>query len=152
MDIQPAIICPPDLSQRPLVARVEQFVKLPVEKIYKAWTTQLDLWFASPGSYLYTAEANKPFYFETSFEAVRHPHYGRVLRLEEPSLVEITWVTAGTHGAETVLTISLSPQQEGTLIQLVHAGFSSTSSRDDHQASWPYILVQLEDRMSKPVD
>ena len=154
METKTAIVCPPDLSSRPLGVKIEKLIGLPIGKLYKAWTSQLDLWFASPGSLLAKIEPNTPFYFETSHQGIRHPHYGRYLQIEEPELVQFTWVTGegGTEGAETVLTIALSRHDEGTFLQLTHAGFPNEASRDRHQEAWPAVLEQLEERMSRPAD
>ena len=152
MESQHTIICPPDLTCRPLGLTSDKLIGLPIEKLFKAWTSQFDLWFASPGSFLSKAEVNAPFYFETYYQGIRYPHYGRFLKIEQPHLVELTWVNGETEGAETVLTIELTPHEDGTFLHLTHAGFPNEASRNKHQDAWPQVLNQLEERMSLPID
>lgn len=139
----------PDLTNRPFQLTVEKKMRATSEDLYQAWTDQLDHWFAAPGTVLTKAEVNAPFFFEVHFEDQRHPHYGRFLRLEQ-DLVEFTWVTGpnGTKGAETVVTIQLTPSDSGTLLLLTHSGFVDEASRDQHQEAWPYVLEQLDQKMA----
>lgn len=136
-------ICPPDLSSRPYGLVIERTFAAAPSVLFHAWTGGFDRWFAEPGAIVMAPEVNAPYFFETFHNGRRHPHYGRFLRVERDRLLELTWLNeAGTRGHETVLTIELRPDGDGTAQRLTHRGFPDDETRADHEEAWGDLLEQ----------
>jgi uncharacterized protein YndB with AHSA1/START domain len=129
-----------------LSCTLEHHFEAPPEEIYAAWTEKFDLWFADPEAINMKPEVGRPWFFLNKKEWGNHPHYGRFLRLEPYRLLETTWLTGppGTGGTETVIRVELTPQPNGTHVQLTHSGFHDEKSRDGHADNWPAALQHLD--------
>lgn len=135
---------------------VKHSFPLPPSVLYRAWTTGFDTWFAESDTLRVRAEEGAPFFFEAverptdGRPIVRHPHYGRFLTLAPNALVALTWVTGalGTGGAETIVTVRLTPTETGTDLELTHEGFATGEACDRHAAAWPMVLRHQEAQLA----
>jgi uncharacterized protein YndB with AHSA1/START domain len=138
----------PDLSAGPLHCSVERYMTTPANRLFRAWTSEFDRWFTAPGSVLMKGEVNAVFFFETQFKGERLPQYGRFLNLERNRIGELTWVTASTKGAETIVRIILEPSAGGTRLGLAHSCVPGEESRKRHEDARPHVLAKLDERMA----
>ena len=89
------------------------------------------------------------FYFAVNHEGRVWPHYGRFVKLERPKLVEYTWMSEATKGAESTVTFTLEKQGGDTKVTLRHAGVPDDALGREHKDGWEWILGALANALSK---
>ena len=124
---------------------VNRTILASAEKIYDVWIDP-----KSPGGPWHGAErvifnpvVDGLYYLAIKHEGRVWPHYGRFTKMERPSVVEFTWMSEGTEGRETVVTIELAARDGGTQLTLNHAGVPDTELGRGHQQGWTAIVAEL---------
>jgi len=129
---------------------VNRTIPAPAEKIYDVWIDP-----KSPGGPWHGAErvifnpvVDGLYYLAIKHEGRVWPHYRRFTKLERPSLVEFTWMSEGTKGAESVVTVTLQPRGDQTAVTLRHAGVPDDELGRQHEEGWTWILNALADALA----
>jgi uncharacterized protein YndB with AHSA1/START domain len=88
------------------------------------------------------------FYFAVKHEGRSWPHYGRFLQIERPRLVEYTWMSEGTKGAESIVTVTMEARGEQTEVTLRHSGVPDDEMGRKHKDGWAWVLSALAESLA----
>jgi len=129
---------------------VNRTIPAPADKIYDVWIDP-----KSPGGPWHGAErvifnpvVDGLYYLAIKHEGRVWPHYGRFTKMERPHLVEFTWMSEGTKGAESVVTVTLQQRGDQTDVTLRHAGVPDDELGHQHKEGWTWILNALADALA----
>ena len=119
------------------------------EQVFDAWTTQASVkaWLAEGERAIVDAREDGLFFIEMPYKGRNYPHYGRYLRVERPRLLQFTWVSEGTQGKESVVTITLVAKGATTELTLEHEGLPDEASVGGHHGGWSEFLESLDKRL-----
>ena len=70
---------------------------------------------------------------------------GTYIRIERPTLIELSWGQLGNEAmppGETRVLITLHAENDGTLLSLVHSGLVSEEAAK-HAIGWPHFIMRL---------
>jgi uncharacterized protein YndB with AHSA1/START domain len=124
---------------------VSRMIPAAAEKVFDVWINP-----KSPGGPWFGAEhvilnpvVDGLFYFAVKHEGRTWPHYGRFLQIERPRLVEYTWMSESTKGAESNVTVTMEQRGEQTEVTLRHSGVPDDEMGHQHEEGWNWILSAL---------
>jgi len=119
------------------------------ERVFKAWTdpASVKAWLAGGKDIAIDVREGGLFYIEMPWQERIYPHYGRYLRVEAPHVLEFTWMSEGTQGKESVVTIEIAARGDKTELTLSHEGVPSEAVAKDHEGGWTEFLDQLVERL-----
>ena len=127
-----------------LKVNVSRLIRAAPEDVFRAWTDaeRMQRWFGTKKQ-IVNPKVDGLFYLAMEHQGRIWPHYGRYLRLEKPRVIEFTWMSEGTEGRETVVTIELVARDGGTQLTLNHEGVPDTELGRGHQQGWTAIVAEL---------
>ena len=125
---------------------VEREVAAPIDEVFAAWTTPalMARWLSPTGR----AEVDADIRVGGRFRVVmldadsRLEHTGEYLRIEPPSLLAFTWVSAYTGAEPSIVTVTLQQRDAATLVTLNHERLPA-STAEPHANGWTTILELL---------
>ena len=87
----------------------------------------------------------------TAPDLLRFGHRGRYLEIDRPRRLVFTWVSPGTGGTESVVSLEFTaagPASEETDLRLVHERLPSDEARTGHAGGWSSILDRLAGQLT----
>jgi uncharacterized protein YndB with AHSA1/START domain len=127
---------------------VTRAIPAPVEKVFDVWMDP-----KSPGGPWFGAErvivnpvVDGLFYLAVKHEGRTWPHFGRFVAIDRPQRVEYTWMSEGTQGVESVVTVTFEPREDQTEVTLRHSGVPDDETGRKHEQGWTWVLSMLAER------
>jgi len=134
--------------------RIERQFSADAETIFDAWTDaeSMKKWMCpGPGMTTPTAELDVRVGGEYSLVMAspdaEYAHHGTYLEVDPPRRLSFTWISPGTEGRSSVVTVELEPNADGTLLKLSHDRLPSEGSAQNHEGGWGNILETLENHL-----
>jgi uncharacterized protein YndB with AHSA1/START domain len=129
---------------------VSRTIPAPAEKVFDVWISP-----KSPGGPWFGADrvilnpvVDGLFYLAVKHEGRTWPHYGRFLQIERPRVIEYTWMSEGTKGAESIVTVTMETRGDQTEVTLRHSGVPDDEMGRKHKDGWTWVLSMLEEALA----
>lgn len=133
----------------PFHCEVPKLLPASPDRVYRAWTDSQEVtgWLANGGRVILQPHVDGLFFIDMVYEAHTYPHYGRYLVTEPGRRLEFTWMSQGTEGKESIVTITFTPHADGTMLHLKHEGLPDEKSVESHRGGWTEFVDILAARL-----
>jgi uncharacterized protein YndB with AHSA1/START domain len=124
--------------------RIERRIAAPPERVFSAWTSagEIRRWMGGSDFDISRADidARVGGDYRIDFRARSggkvFEHHGRYLEVRPHDLLKFTWISDGTLGRESVVTIELEDLGGATRLRLTHVGLPNADSERGHAQGW----------------
>jgi uncharacterized protein YndB with AHSA1/START domain len=125
-------------TKKTIEVKVERTIPAPLDEVFDAWLDP-----KVPGNpwnmaekLLFNPQVDGFFYWLIQGTS----HYGRFTEVERPGRIQHTWMSRGTGGEESTVTVTFQMKGEDTLMTLVHSGLPDTDGGRGHEKGWNFFL------------
>ena len=140
----------PSVTQKPSLTLKRRLNATPA-KVYAAWTdpTQIVRWFGPDSGKVTHADLDVHVggSYAISFrsDSGEEHNVGGVYReVVKNERLQFTWAWRSMPERESLVTVSVKPDGDGTILTLIHEQFFDEPARDRHQSGWNGALNKLE--------
>ena len=144
MSTQPSLATKPSLT-------LKRRLNAPPAKVYAAWTepAKIARWFGPQGAEVLRAEADTRVggRYRVVFrvpDGEEHDVSGVYREVVPNQKLVFTWAWISTPERESLVTVALKRDGDGTLLTLTHEQFFDEPARDRHREGWTDCLDKLE--------
>ena len=137
-----------------LALTMTRHLPVPPEVVFDAWTTPD--YMANWLSPMTTASIPKlelkvggEFQIDMHGEDKDYVHTGKYIEIDRPNKLVFSWFSEGTGQQETIVTLDIQAEKDGSLLTLTHERFTSEESQKSHEGGWTRILERLDEVLSK---
>ena len=128
----------------------------PPAKVYAAWTepAKIARWFGPQGAEVLRAEADVRVggRYRVIFrvpDGEQHDVSGVYREVVPKQKLVFTWAWISTPERESLVTVALKRDGDGTLLTLTHEQFFDEPARDRHRSGWSGVLDNLESYVNR---
>ena len=125
-------------------------IKAPPAKVFAAWTYPelMARWLGPVGTVELRAKTNLRvggrFEMKMKMPDDEHNVSGVYREIVPNEKLVFTWAWRTTPERESLVTVELKPDRDGTLLTLTHSQFFDEPARDGHEEGWSGTLGKLE--------
>lgn len=132
---------------------LKRWIKAPPARVFEAWTDpkKLAVWFgpgeagaASVQAELDVVTGGRYRIGFTTPDGERHEVGGIYRDVAPDRRLQFTWAWHTTPERQSLVTITLSPDGDGTMLTLHHEQFFDETARENHEKGWTGSLDKLE--------
>lgn len=138
------------IAERPALT-LERRLGAPPHLVFNAWTKpgEITRWFGRKGATELSAEAEAKVggRYRICFrseDGERHEIGGSYLEIVPDRKLVFTWAWHTTPERQSLVTVSLAEDGDGTRLTLTHEKFFDEAARDRHLSGWAAALGKLE--------
>ena len=149
MSTQPSLATKPSLT-------IKRRLNAPPAKVYAAWTepAKIASWFGPQGAEVLRAEADVRVggRYRVIFrvpDGEQHDVSGVYREVVPKQKLVFTWAWISTPERESLVTVALKRDGDGTMMTLTHEQFFDEPARDRHRSGWSGVLDNLESYVNR---